>query len=234
MRAHLTWYQDQDDKQPFIRHAHEVHDLVEALPHRPGDDGHAVALQHARQIVAYYEGFALPYLESFPFRDARAAQSLRWWYRHSGDKVVYWAASPHTANAPDQFVVAPPGPNVGWPSVGSYLRQWFGRSYLSIGFTFDHGTTVGETGETVTMPAPAPDWFEARFASVRAEQFSLDLRAPSAVPVQRWLRAPVKTRGLAELGQVSYFTGGSLAQWFDVIIHRQLVTPVRPLAPADR
>jgi hypothetical protein len=26
-----------------------------------------------------------------------------------------------------------------------------------------------------------------------------------------------------------YMTGGSLAQWFGVVVHRQLVTPRRPL-----
>ena len=26
-----------------------------------------------------------------------------------------------------------------FPSVGSYLRRWYGPQYLSIGFTFDHG-----------------------------------------------------------------------------------------------
>ena len=30
-----------------------------ALPHRPGDRAHAVTLHHARQIVSFYEHFAL-------------------------------------------------------------------------------------------------------------------------------------------------------------------------------
>jgi hypothetical protein len=28
----------------------------------------------------------------------------------------------------------------------------------------------------------------------------------------------------------SYMTGGTLAQWFDVIVHRQVVTPTHPAA----
>jgi erythromycin esterase len=47
--------------------------------------------------------------------------------------------------------------------------------------------------------------------------------------VRRWLDAPLKTRGLADGNPDSYMDGGSLAQWFDVIVHRQEVTPVLPV-----
>lgn len=229
MREHLEWYQDVTDKQPYIRHANQLYDLVEALPHRRGDRRHAVALHHARQIVSYYEQFAMPFLDGFAYRDARAAENLRWWQRYSGDKVVYWAASPHTANAQDLRITVPPGPDWTFPSAGSYLRDWYGKRYLSIGFTFDHGTVVDDSGETVTMPPPATDWFERQFGRVRAEQFTLDLRMPAPPPVREWLDAPARTRGLPGSGHDSYMTGGSLAEWFDVIVHRRQVTPVQPL-----
>jgi erythromycin esterase len=63
---------------------------------------------------------------------------------------------------------------------------------------------------------------------VGRDQFTVDLCTPAPTPVRRWLHAPVKARGLPDAGQDSYMAGGTLAQWFDVIIHRQVVTPVTP------
>lgn len=229
MRAHLTWYLDVADQEPYIRHARDVYAAVSSLPHRPGDPAHAVATHHARQIVNYYEHFALPYLDSFASRDTRAAENLRWWQEFTGDRVAYWAASAHTADMPDLRATAPPGPDLAWASVGSYLRDWYGDRYLSIGFTFDHGTVAGGAGEPVTVPPPAPDWFEREFDRVRAAQFTLDLRSPAPPHVRAWLAAPARTRGLPELGHASHISGGSVGQWFDVIVHRRSVTPVTPL-----
>jgi hypothetical protein len=47
--------------------------------------------------------------------------------------------------------------------------------------------------------------------------------------VRRWLEAPIRTRGLPDRGPDSTMSGGTLAQWFDVIVHRQEVTPVLPV-----
>jgi erythromycin esterase len=110
-------------------------------------------------------------------------------------------------------------------SVGSFIRDWYGRGYLSIGFTVDRGAVIVD-GRVVTMPPAAPDWLEAPFATVRADQFTLDLRARAPRPVQRWLDAPTRTRGLPEGGLASYLTGGTPGQWFDIIVHRRLVSPV--------
>jgi erythromycin esterase len=93
------------DKAPYIDHARQVYALVDGLPHSPGDRAHALALHHARQIVSFYEHFALP--DNSAYRDDRAPQNLRWWHDHSGDKVAYWAASAHTADAPDLAIAAP-------------------------------------------------------------------------------------------------------------------------------
>jgi erythromycin esterase len=43
--------------------------------------------------------------------------------------------------------------------------------------------------------------------------------------VHRWLDAPVVTRGLPEGGPDAHMAGGTLAQWFDLIVHCQTVTP---------
>jgi erythromycin esterase-like protein len=163
--------------------------------------------------------------DSLVYRDAHAAQNLRWWHDFSGDKIAYWAASAHTANAPRLRIAVPPDPDWRYPTAGSYLRRWYGQRYRSVGFTFDHGTvSLGPEG-TVALPQPAPDWFERPFGKVGLDQFALDLRTPAPPPVHGWLQAPIKTRGLADRGPDSYMAGGTLAQWFDVIVHCQELTP---------
>lgn len=222
MGRYQRWFEDVPDKERHARHARTLHDLVAALPHRPGDRAHALALHHATQIRSYYTAFTLP--QNFAHRDARAAENLRWWHRYSGDKIAYWAASAHTADVPDLRVSTPDG-TIGWPTAGSHLRTWYADRYRSLGFTVDHGTMGGP----VDLPPPLPSWFEAPLADVRRAQFLLDLRRPAPPEVRAWLHGPMVTRGIPELGHESEMTGGTPAGWFDAIVHRQVVTPTTPL-----
>lgn len=223
IREHVTRYQKVRNKRPFIRHAQQVHALVRSLPHRPGDRAHSLALHHARQIVSFYVHYSLKGNDSNVYRDARAAENLKWWRDRSHDKVVYWAASPHTAVAPRLRLATPHQPDIRFASVGSFLRRWYGGRYRSISFTLDHGTVSTGPGQTLTLPPPAQDWFERPFGKVGASQFILDLRTPAPQPVREWLNAPAKTRGVS--GPGSHMEGGSVGQWFDIIIHRQHVSP---------
>jgi erythromycin esterase len=213
------------------RHAREVHDLVGSLPHGDGDQAHTLALHHARQIRSFYEFYALEMNEANRHREAHAAANLRWWRGYSGeDKIAYWAASPHTASAPNLRIVLPaPAPDMRFASAGFYLRRWYGDGYLSIGFTFDHGAVDLGNGQTADRPKPKPEWFEKPLGDVQAVQFTLDLRGRAPREVRDWLKAPAKTRGLAHAGPTSYVDGGSLKQWFDVIVHRQTVRPAHAL-----
>lgn len=78
------------------------------------------------------------------------------------------------------------------------------------------------------MAPPAPAWFEQPLGGVRLDQFALDLRRRAPPPVRAGLHGPITTRGLADSGPDGYITGGTLSEWFDVIIHRQHVNPSVP------
>ncbi|MEU6040573.1 erythromycin esterase family protein [Actinomadura sp. NPDC047616] len=223
---HITKIANAKDKPRYVHHARQVHALVERLPHRPGDRAHALALHHARQIVSFYVHFTLQGNEAHNHREARAAQNLRWWRNRSRDKVAYWAASPHVAAAPNlRLTMQPPEPDMRFASAGSHLRRWYGQRYRPVGFTLDHGTVSTGPGQTLTLRRPAPGWFEQPFGTVRSDQFVLDLRAPAPPTVRRWLHSPATTRGLPNGGPDAIIDGGTLAQWFEVIVHRQTVTP---------
>jgi erythromycin esterase len=87
--------------------------------------------------------------------------------------------------------------------------------------------------EPVAVPRPAGDWAERPLGDVDLDQYWLDLRANAPPAVRAWRTAPTRTRALAAFDprqpDAYYMTGGSLAQWFDVIVHRQAVTPWTPL-----
>jgi erythromycin esterase len=230
--AYLRWFMEEvADKTAYVRHARKLHDLVASIPHRPGDRRHAIAEHAARQIQSWYVAFSIQG-DNSTFRDARAAENLRWWQRLSGDKVVYWAASAHTADAP-HVRMSSPSFEVSFASVGSYLRDWYGDGYLSVGFTFDHGSVDTEPGQSVDLPAAAPSWFEHPLGAVSARQFLVDLRGPAPRPVRAWLSSPMVTRGFPEGGYDSTTTGGTPGEWFDLLVHRQRVTTATALPSAS-
>ena len=177
----------------------------------------------ARQIRSWYVAFSIQG-DNSTYRDARAAENLRWWQRLTGDTIVYWAASAHTANAPHVRMSFPPTFDISFASVGSYLRDWYGDAYVSVGFTFDHGSVDTEPGQSVDLPAAPPSWFEHPLGGVAARQFLVDLRDPAPRPVRQWLSKPMVTRGFPEGGHDSTTTGGTPGEWFDLLIHRQRVT----------
>jgi erythromycin esterase len=228
--GHIQAYDSVPDKAPYVRRARQVVELVDGLPHPVADPGYELARHHARQVVSFYEHFTLPDADALVYREGRAAENLRWWHDQHGGKIAYWAASPHTANAPTLRLAAPPDPDMRFPSAGSHLRGWYGQRYRSIGFTFDQGSVALGRGQTVSLSEPAQDWMERPFGAVGVEQFTLDLTdaPPAARP---WLDAPTRTRGLPDRGPGAYTDGGTPAQWFDVIVHRQDVTPVEPISP---
>jgi erythromycin esterase len=223
---HIAAYRARADKQPSIDHAHAVFDLVASID--ADDRAHALALHDARQIVSFHEHYRLPLAENVVYRDARAAEALHWWEDLTGDRVAYWAASAHTAVAPELRLTQAGGPDLRYPSVGSYLHRWYGDGYRSIGFTFDHGTVSVGGAETATLERPEAQWFEHPLGEVGHDPFLLDLRERAPRPVRRWLDRPVTTRGLPDAGPGAVIGGGSLGQWFDVGAHRQTVSAASP------
>ncbi|MGH3309643.1 MAG: erythromycin esterase family protein [Streptomyces sp.] len=228
MRAHLDWYMNVD-QEPYLRSARRLHRLVAGIGHRPGDRGYAVAVHHAKQIRSWYTAFSLPREEVYAYRDARAAENLRWWQRFSGDKVIYWAAAAHTADAPDLAITAPSAPDVRFAGVGSYLDDWYRDRYVTIGYTFDRGSMDATPGNPIDLPPAADDWFEAPLGGVDHSQFLLAPGKNVPARVRDWLNASMVTRGDPSLGPSSTMTGSTPADWFDLIVHRQEVSPATPL-----
>jgi erythromycin esterase len=227
---HIQWYRSVQDKQPLVEHAYQAYALVNELPQA---DGHALALQHARAIIGFYEYHAQ---NSVALRDQRMADNIVWWQRRTGHKVAYWAANVHTANAPRLTISYPPFPPTTHATAGSKLRQAYGDKYLSVGCVFDHGTVnAGFAPPTAhDVPTPPSDFFEAVFAGIAPpmEDFIVDLRTHAAGA--HWLTEPAKTRVIGpaydhKQDGAYWMAGGSLAEWFDVLVYQRKVSPTHLL-----
>jgi erythromycin esterase len=114
---------------------------------------------------------------------------------------------------------------------GSYLRERLGAGYLAVGLTFSHGSAP------YSVPPPAPVLADAVLGSAAAalglDGYAVDLRDRAAPPpVRAWLSAPAMARLIGPRYDPAddaafHMAGGSLSEWFDVIVHWQEVTPIR-------
>lgn len=229
--AYATKYAALPHKRRYLRHAHHLARLVARIPHAAGDPTYAMVRQQVRQVVSFHEHYALAQAAQDDYREIHAARNLRWWQRRTGDRVVYWAATPHTAAARHLRIALPGMPDFGYRASGSYLRQWYGERYLSVDFTSDHGR-VGLSGEVTPQPPAAPGWMETPLAAVDRDRFLIDLRDPAPRAVRDWLGGRLVTRGMP-WAPGSTVTGGPASAWFDVLVHVQRVTPQRGLPAAD-
>ncbi|MFE4538682.1 erythromycin esterase family protein [Streptomyces scopuliridis] len=158
-----------------------------------------------------------------------AEDTIRW-HEHTGDEIVYWGGLAHTANG-NPRTVSPSSPPMTHRNAGSYLREHFGAGYVPIGLTFHHGMAP------YPVPAPPTEFADAILGATGLDAYLLDLHADSPPSVRTWLDTPTRTRLIGphydpDDNAAYHISGGSLADWFDAILHTQEVTPVRFLSHA--
>ncbi|MGH3758588.1 erythromycin esterase family protein [Actinophytocola sp.] len=234
---HVPWFIMQvKEKDPYVAHARAALRLVQESG--GSGMGHELAVQHARQIVAFYEHYAY-HLVDDGYRDEQMAENLRWWHQYTGDKIAYWSTNAHSVRAESLDISVPPRGSLTFKPTGATLAELFGERYVSVGLTYDHGTVssgwsappfAGRPLETPTQP----DEFHERPFANDLPRYLVDLRAEAPEPVAGWLRQQVKGRVIGSVCDDSrpddhYLTGGSLLDWYDAVIHEQTVTPSTPL-----
>jgi len=167
--------------------------------------------------------------------EARLAEAVLAWHDDIGSKLVVVSGATHTAVAPARTVT------IGTTAVthrnaGSRLRERLGDSYRSLGLTFHHGTVDLGSGQ-YEIPDPPAGTVEAALGDPRTPVL-IDLRGDDAEPVRRWLDAPATMRLVGpafdpDEPSKAHMSGGSLAQWFDSLVHTGRVGPVTLLAGAQ-
>lgn len=225
------------DKDAWVEHARSALALVESLPH-PGDEReHALVVQHVRQIVAFYEHYAY-HLVDDGYRDLKMAENLRWWHEYTGDKIAYWSTNAHSVRSAELTISVPPRGVLAFRPTGDHLREWFGDKYFSLGVTFEAGTANSGwglppfTSRPISVPRQAPEFVERHFTNNGTPRYLLSLRHGVPEVVRAWLDRPLsKARVIGSIcdpGQDPdgyWMTGGSLAEWYDALVH------VKGLAP---
>jgi erythromycin esterase len=238
---HVRWFITQvADKGSFVEHARAALKLVESLPHQDGDREHEWIAQQTRQIVSFYEHYAY-HLVDDGYRDEKMAENLNWWYEFTGHKIAYWSTNAHSARSGELTINVPPRGTLKFKPTGGHLRELFGDKYFSIGLTFAHGTVNSGWGlpPFTSRPIPAPvqsaEFVEGRFVNYGSPRYLLSLHNGVPLIVREWLREPVKARVIGSICDAAqpadeyYMTGGSLAEWYDVIIHQQELSPTEVL-----
>ncbi|MER8264445.1 erythromycin esterase family protein [Streptomyces griseus] len=235
--AHANRFRALSDRRSVRERAQTAHDLVAGAP---GHDGHAWALHNARLIVQFHE---LHDHDDDPLDPHNMAcyerffaENVLWWQRHTGHRVLFWSSSSHTADARTRIVSFPPDP-AGAPSrnAGSYLREHLGARYLSLGITFGAGELATYTGAPPhQVPGPVPPLVESVLDDEAVGDYLLDLRADAPREVADWLAGTTGSRLVGprhdpRRDTEHHMTGGSPAEWFDVLAHLRRVTPARPL-----
>jgi hypothetical protein len=142
------------------------------------------AIQNARLV----RQFTQLKTQGLGVRDQKMAESIQWIAEQNpGAKMVVWAHTEHV------------GYGIG--SMGSYLKQMFGKQVASLGFAFNQGSfRAVETGKGLhnftVGPAPEGSWDEA-LAATGIPIFALDLRrVPVQDPAVRWLQEDHSSRSI--------------------------------------
>ncbi|WP_198653523.1 erythromycin esterase family protein [Actinocorallia populi] len=201
--------------------------------------GDAWAMQTARMIVQFYElhDHDAPSHDphNMAYFERSFAENTVWWHQHTGQKVLWWTSSSHSSNGPGRAISFPPAPPEALPNAGGFLRERLGAGYASIGLTFHAGELTTYSGsKTFHIPGAAPELFESILGANGLGDYFLDLRAKRPAAVTELLGRTARFRAIGPVydpdnDAAHHMTGGSPAEWFDVIVHRRRVTPARPL-----
>jgi erythromycin esterase len=232
MAIHVGWYLGMPDRRPILDDARRLESLVAALPRQAGYD---VARQYARVIRGFYEYF---FAQDVAVRDQYMAANVLWARRSVavGVQTIYWAATAHVAVGPHITLNYPPFPRSTHDNAGSMLRRRLGAGYRSMAVTFDHGqVNVGYQPVRAYPVAPPSSPFVDATLAAPGFDYLLDLRAPASPATRAWLTGPATMRLIGPTydpaRDADYnITGGALAGWFDLIVHRKLVQPTRRLS----
>ncbi|OLF05857.1 hypothetical protein BLA60_34310 [Actinophytocola xinjiangensis] len=235
---HVRWFIGEvTDKDRYVEHARAAAALVASLS---GPDAKAQEwiAQQARQIVGFYEHYA-HHLTDDGYRDAKMAENIVWWQRYTGHRIAYLSTSAHSVRSDGLTINVPPRGTLTFRPTGGHLREAFGERYFSIGITFTAGTVNSGWGlppfasRPIAAPALADGFVESHFHNYASPRYLLDLRRNPPEIVKRWLAAPVKARIIGSIcapdqaAEGYWMTGGSLAEWYDVLLHEKELTPTQ-------
>ena len=165
-------------------------------------------------------------------RDRYMTENVTWLLEQAGPdaRIILWAHNDHVAN---RVISA-------WRSMGSHLKETYGKEIVSLGFVFDHGNFNAyvcdfeanqcEGPDSHYIPSAPPGSYEWYFAAAEMPRMILDLRDVStASPATAWLEGP---RSIHRVGAAynpdfpePYSREADLMTEFDIVVYFNETTP---------
>ncbi|MFI6587598.1 erythromycin esterase family protein [Embleya sp. NPDC050493] len=211
------------EQQAVLEEARRIHSLVSRQPL----SNSGLLERHALAIVDFYRYHSNSRGDILRYAAARMADHLLWWLEAHDAKVIYLGGAAHTAVA---STLTLSNPEITQPNTGSLLRKHLSEGYQSIGFTFSTGRIHSE------IPVPDAAFTESVLGRVETPAFIID-------PTQArgdcgFFTSPAKIRSVGPLYEPTRdpefsMTGGSLRDWFDILMHTQTISPTQALSPDD-
>jgi erythromycin esterase len=226
--GHIWRYRSLPDRRDLLDTARRLNALMADLEPHPR---RALALRHCAAIADFYEYHDKEPGQVLAYAAPRMAENLLRWHEHTGHRIAYWGGIAHTLTATERVLS---DPALSGRSTGSRLRELLAGSYVSIGLT------MGQGHVPQLVPPAAPGLSEALLDTLSPhEAYAIPLKALSLTsgqttppPALRSAPAALRVVGpgyTAESDPGCVMTGGSLADWFDIVIHTRRVTPTTPL-----
>jgi erythromycin esterase len=165
-------------------------------------------------------------------RDRFMAENVAWIVDHAGPdaKIVLWAHNAHVRSAGVDATGAD-GELVTLKTMGTYLRERYGRALVTVGFGFYEGSfnAVGSSGilGPHEVQVPERDSYEAFFRTTGLPRLIIDLRnLPSAAAARNWLMGPHPFFNVGGQYTEPYTIDyPRLPQTYDVLIYFQQTSP---------
>ncbi|MFE4457558.1 erythromycin esterase family protein [Nocardia tengchongensis] len=197
---------------PFAERARDASALVSSIP------GIGENVRARMALIEDFHRHSVAGRGSFAGEAELWAASILDHYRRTGLRTVYWDGISHVSAAPAAIGLA--GGQGSTASVGSVLREHFGSDYAAVAIGFHHG----DLG-VAQIPAPAPDFLDARLGAAGPARLWRDLRVdpipgPAKLRVISGVYDPVRDAD-------EHLAIRDLPAAFDLLIHLREVTAVR-------
>jgi len=148
-------------------------------------------------------------------RDEYMAQNIDWLVKnYEGRKIILSADNTHVTKASGKM--------------GSFLSNWYGEKYITVGFTYNNGSYSAYGPEKYYEVHPSyAGTYEYFFSKSNFKNFLLDIRAINDIPILN------TTAGFRSIGsrpqETTQFTEINLKKHFDVIAYIENSIHTTPL-----
>ena len=192
--------------------------------------------EYARVIAQYIDAYGRPDASVSVSRDLYMADNFRRLVMRepAGTRFVIWAHNGHITTTDHHG---------NYPTLGYYLRRFYGRDYYALGFSLNQGSFQSREAQPkdpqkrmlmsfTANPAPADsiDWY---LAQTRAKIFIVDFRSPRKnAELGEWLAAPRPMRSVGSMYAPNFeqnsFFPTTISEEFDGLFFIDTTTRARP------